>query len=479
MTGVRVIQDTESLADKVERVFRGLVIDKRRLPASQLQKRGVPAYVGEWLLDTLVPGRGELTSEEAQKVRDWAAKYVPGPNDQQVIKHRLLQGETIKVLTPVQVEVNLNRGTRYAKLSLLGIDSAAISDELPSIYPDLLRQGMWGVVELLSTGDGVAIQSFRPMQATVNIRLYKEARSAFTLDEWLRLMLLSMGYAPEFFTAPEQLLLLVRLLPLVQKNLHLIELAPKATGKSYLFENISSRVRLVSGGNVTPAVLFVNNATGQWGLLARFAVVVLDEVQTLKFEKPEEIVGGLKGYLANGKLTRGGLYETSSDCSFVLLANIQLDENQQPIVSSSLVEHLPSFMRETAFLDRIKGLLPGWRIRKLSKEAFANSVGLKADFFGDALLALREDLEIDQYCARRIRVRGARPYARNEIAIQSLASGMMKVLFPHGDLTDWEFEYYCVRPAVELRQLIWDELYQLDAEYRQWDRQIEYEILKI
>jgi ATP-dependent Lon protease len=479
MTSVAsVVSGSESLADKVERVFRGLVIDKRRLPASQLQKRGVPAYVGEWLLDTLVPGRGELTEEEARKVREWAEKYVPGPNDQQIIKHRLLQGEVIKVLTPIQVEVSLARATRSAKLRLLGIEDAAISDELPTRYPDLLRQGMWGVVELLSTGDGVAIQSFRPMQASLDLGLYKEARQEFTLDEWLRLMLTSMGYAPEAFTAEEQLWLIARLLPLVQKNLHLVELAPKATGKSYFYENISPRVRLVSGGNITPAVLFVNNATGQWGLLARYAVVVLDEVQTLKFEKPEEIIGGLKGFLANGRLTRGGLHEASSDCSFVMLANVPLDEKQEPIIQqNSLVDYLPEFMRETAFLDRIKGLLPGWKIRKLSKEAFANSVGLKADFFGDALLTLREDLEIDQYCARRIRLRGNRPYARNEIAVQALASGMMKILFPHGRVSDWDFRHYCVEPAVQLRQGIWDLLYQLDGEYRQWDRLIEAEIV--
>lgn len=477
MTSASSMDAIEALADKAEATFPGLVIDKRRLPMSQLQKRGVPAYVGEWLLDTLVPGRGPLTPEEAQKVRDWAAKYIPGPDDQEIIKHRLLQGETIKALTPLQVEVNLNRGTRNGKLSLLGIYNAAISEDLPTIYPDLLRQGMWGVVELVNTGDGVAIQSFRPMQATINVRLFKEARRAFTRDEWLRLMLISMGYAPEAFTEAEQILLLARLLPLVQKNLHLIELAPKATGKSYFFENISPRVRLVSGGNVTPAVLFVNNATGQWGLLARYAVVVLDEVQTLKFERPEEVVGGLKGYLANGKLTRGGLHETSSDCSFVMLANIRLDENQQPIVGRVLVEHLPPFLQETAFLDRIKGLLPGWKIRKLSKEAFANSVGLKADFFGDALLALRDDLEIDQYCARRIRLRGERPYTRNEGAIQSIAAGMMKILFPHGEVTDWEFEHFCVAPARELRQLVWDQLYQLDGEYRQWDYRIDCDII--
>jgi ATP-dependent Lon protease len=215
----------------------------------------------------------------------------------------------------------------------------------------------------------------------------------------------------------------------------------------------------------------VNNATGQWGLLARFAVVVLDEVQTLKFLQPEEIVGGLKGYLANGVLTRGGLHQTSSDCSFMLLANISLDDRQRPM-NDLLVEELPAFLRETAFLDRIKGIIPGWETQKLTSRSFAASLGLKADFFGDALLALRNDLVADQYAARRIQLLGDRPYKRNHESICSLASGMMKILFPDGEISDDDYSRYCVKPAIKMRQLIWDQLYTLDAEYRQYEKTI-------
>lgn len=314
------------------------------------------------------------------------------------------------------------------------------------------------------------------MQASVNLELYKRARTEFTLDEWRDLMLLSMGYNPQVLTDEEQTILLTRLLPLVQKSLHLMELAPKGTGKSYLYENISPRVRLISRGTVSPAVLFVNNATGQWGLLARSATVVLDEVQTLKFQKPEEIVGGLKGFLANSKLTRGGLHETASDSALVLLANVALDENQKPI-RDPLIEELPRFLQETAFLDRIKGIIPGWKIRKLGSSSFANSVGLKADFFGDALLALRDDLQADQYSTRRISLMGERPYRRNEEAVRSIASGMMKILFPHGEVSTADFRRYCAEPAVELRQLVWEQLYTLDAEYRQYEERLDFELL--
>jgi ATP-dependent Lon protease len=462
---------------KIADVFGPMAIDKRRLPMSQLQKRGIPAFVGEWILESVVPGNGAITQEEAHKVQEWAARNIPGPGDQNAIKSRLLRGETVKVLSPLQVEVVLKRTRQeqVARLTLLGIDDAYISDELVKRHPRLLKEGLWGVLELMNTPEGVAVVSVRPMQASVNMQRYKEARSHFSLEEWRSLMVTSMGYNPAAFTAEQQSWLLCRLVPLVQKNMTLAELAPKGTGKSYVFENVSPKVRLISGGNVSPAVLFVNNSSGQWGLLARFAVVVLDEVQTLKFERPEEIIGGLKGYLANGRITRAGLYETSSDCGLVLLANIALDSQQQPAVEP-LVRELPAFMQETAFLDRLKGIIPGWQLPKLSNRSFAAGLGLKSDFFGDALVALRDDLFADQYCIRRIRLKGIKPYRRNEEAIAASASGLAKILFPDGKISDQEFWQHCVKPAIRLRQLIWDQLYQLDAEYRQYEQALECEL---
>lgn len=194
--------------------------------------------MGEWLLDSLAPGTGPLSSEEARKVQSWATKHIPASADQKVIKHRLSQGEVVKVLTPVEVDIHLKRGRneRLARLKLLNLDEVYIADELLVQYPDLLRLGMWGVTELVNTTSGVSIINFRPMQASVNLELYKRARTEFTLDEWRDLMLLSMGYNPQVLTDEEQTILLTRLLPLVQKSLHLMELAPKGTGKSYLYE---------------------------------------------------------------------------------------------------------------------------------------------------------------------------------------------------------------------------------------------------
>lgn len=467
----------EGLDLKVSQVFGNLAIHKRRLPSSQLNRRNVPAYVAEWVIDSLAPGVGDVKPEELEKIQAWADRFLPLPEDVRIIRNRLLNGEIVRLLTAVEVEVILTKKTRerVAQLKLLGLNDVEISDSIVEAHEDLLRHGMWGVAELTGTEDGVVLTSFKPMQATVNLELFKERRAAFSLDEWRALLLSSMGYNPWAFDEIEKTYLICRLLPLVEKSLHILELAPKGTGKSYLFENINPRVRLVSGGNISPAVLFVNNASGQWGLLARFAVVVLDEVQTLRFEKPEEIVGGLKGFLANGRLTRGGLYETYSPCSLVMLANILLDNEQQPI-NYPIIKELPEFLQETAFLDRLRGILPGWKVRKLSSSSFAQGMGLKSDFFGDALLALREDVTINQFVGRVLDLKGSRRYKRNEDAVKLITSGLMKLQFPHGQVTQEDFEIYCVRPAIELRQLVWDQLYTLDAEYRQYDEEIQYEL---
>jgi ATP-dependent Lon protease len=469
--------DACSLSEKVLAVFGSAATDKRRVPSSQLHKRGIPPYVAERILDSKVPGIGPLTPDQAELVRRWVEEHLPLPGAANEVKNRLLVGETIRVLTPVQVEVILKKSKqeRIAKLPLLEINDASIASELVESYPALLKQGLWGVARIVRVKDATAVVDFQPMQSSVDIRLYKEARAEFTTQEWIALLVGSMGYSPRAYTETQQRWLLCRLLPLVQKSLHMIELAPKGTGKSWVFGNISPLVKLISGGNITPAGLFVNNSTGQWGVLERFRVVVLDEVQTLKFQQPEEIVGGLKGFLANGQISAGAKFSTASDCSLVLLANIELDSHGNP-VKHILVQELPPFLQETAFLDRLKALLPGWLIPKLTPECYADGVALKADVFGEVLFALREDLEADQYVQSRLSLKGSNSYTRNVEAVRSAAAGLLKLLFPDLNLSDEDFYTYCVLPAVQLRQGIWRQLYELDAEYRQYDATIEAEI---
>ena len=459
--------------EEVKDVFGPLATDKRRLPSSGLLNLGIPSYVGEWVIDEIVPGEGKLSDKELNELMATVSEIIPRRNEQSVYKNRLLSGEAIQLLTYMSVEVDITRTkrTRDAKIPILGLQDCWISDNLVENYPDLLKQGMWGIVQLGASDDGIRVLDFDPMQATVDLKQFYEKRKSFSLDEWRELMLVSAGYNPGVYSVTEQLWILCRLLPLVQKNMYLMELAPKGTGKSFIFENISPKVRLISGGNVTPAVLFVDNRTAQEGLLARFDVVVLDEVQKLKFSHKEEIIGVLKGYMANGKITRGGKVEIASDCGLVLLANILLDEVQQPI-SSLLVEDLPDFMRETAFLDRFTGIIPGWEIPKFRQEMIAETVGLKADFFSDTLTAMRNDTRQEEWVRRHV-VFPNNITIRDQEAIISVASGLVKILFPNLQIVPEEFVNFALNPAIRMRQLVRDQLWALDPEYRQNEKYLE------
>jgi ATP-dependent Lon protease len=470
--------DAESLRAKVRESFGDLVIDKRRLPASKLTARGIPAYVGEWVLSSIVPGDGPLTIDEGRKVLEWAREKMPTTEEAPVVRLKLSSGQVLRVLTSVEAEVVLHKekeADTRAVFPLLGIRDAHILQSTMHDYPDLLRQGMWGIATI-EGGTGVYLADFRPMQATIDVDLFREARSKFTTREWIHLLLDSMGLDGNALTPGQQVYALSRLLPLTQQSMHLMELAPKGTGKSYLYENLSPRVRLISSGSVSPAVLFVNNASGQWGLLARFKVVVLDEVQTLKLSHSSEIVGGLKGYLANGKITRGGKYETGSDCSLVLLANIHLDQDLQP-VGDSLVEELPDEFHESALLDRFKGIIPGWKLPKLNAKSFSAGLGFKSDFFGEVLCALREELSYDQEVAARVKLTGSAPYQRNQEAVRAITSGYVKLLFPHATPSKSELEELCVQPALEYRQNVWHELRSRDREYHRFDELLRAEVV--
>ena len=206
---------------------------------------------------------------------------------------------------------------------------------------------------------------FDPFQCSnVDLGAYSGFRKQFSTDEWRDLMFCSMGYNPEHpkYTLDAKTWMLARLLPLVEANYHLMELAPKGTGKSYVYENISSKVSLVSGGKVSRAQLFFNARTREVGILGRHDVVVLDEVQSLTFDNPDEAIGPLKTYLASNRFNCGDYQEISSDCSLMLLANIGLDDRLQPKHPDNLIVDLPAFFSETALLDRFAGIVPGWEI---------------------------------------------------------------------------------------------------------------------
>lgn len=468
----------------VQEVFGNLSIDKTRLPSSGLTAVGVPSFVAEWLLDKIVPGSGPLNSTELEKVSAFVKKAFPRKDDRNEIIYDLTQGEVRKLMALVQVRVKLEQGTGeipdpFARIPVLNLSDCRIPLSLIERNKTLLRQGVWGKISLAMQPDGkVEIIDFDPFQCSkVDLQTYAECRTRFTTEQWRDLLCCSIGFNPDHpsYTDEAKTWILARLLPLVESNFHIMELAPKGTGKSFVFENISSKVALISGGKVTPAQLFINGKTKEVGLLGRHDVVVLDEVQSLSFDNPDEVIGPLKNYLASGRYNRSGFQDVASDCSLVMLANIDLDEYLRPHNEDHLVADLPKFFAETAFLDRFAGIIPGWKIPKFQREMAASQVGLKMDFFGEALLSLRQDNRFSSYAQQHIKFdKGIT--VRDQNAILKSAAGFLKILYPHLELTLSDFQRDCLEPARSLRQAIRASLYYLDDEFSQFGREIYVEV---
>lgn len=467
----------------VQEVFGSLSIDKTRLPSSGLTAVGVPSFVAEWLLDKIVPGSGGLTSTELEKVSAFVKKAFPRKDDRNEIIFDLTQGEVRKVIALLQVRVKLSPGSGeipdpFARIPVLNLSDCTIPLSLIERNKMLLRQGVWGKISLAMQSDGkVEVIDLDPFQCSrVDLETYAECRAKFTTEQWRDLLFCSIGFNPDHpsYTTEAKTWVLARLLPLVESNFHIMELAPKGTGKSFVFENISSKVALISGGKVTPAQLFINGKTKEIGLLGRHDVVVLDEVQSLSFDNPDEVIGPLKSYLASGRYNRG-FQDVASDCSLVMLANIELDEYLRPRNEDYLVGDLPKFLSETAFLDRFAGIIPGWQIPKFQREMAASQVGLKMDFFGEALLSLRQDNRFFSYVQEHTKF-DKNATVRDQNAILKSAAGFLKILYPHLELTLMDFQRDCLEPARLLRQAIRASLYYLDDEFNQLGREIYTEV---
>jgi len=474
------ISSTSYPSQLIHEIFGSLCIDKGRFNSSGLKNAGVPGFVAEWLLDKIIPNAGTLTANDLERVNAFVRKALPRKGDRNVLKFKLTQGEVLKIIALMQVEVRLDQsGKRIpeptAHIPTLNLEECRISNDLVERHQNLLRQGLWGKISLSMQSDGVIeVIDFDPFQCSdIDLEAYAKARSQFTSEQWRDLMFCSMGFNPEHqaYSSIAKTWVLARLLPLVESNYHIIELAPKGTGKSFIFENISNKVALISGGKITPARLFINGKNKEIGLLGRHDVVVLDEVQSLTFDNPDEIIGPLKNYLASGRYNRSGIGDIPSDCSLVMLANIALDEQLRPRNEHNLMSDLPTFFSETAFLDRFAGILPGWEIPKFQQDAIASQIGLKTDFFGEALLSLRLDNRFHSYVNQHTHFSNLTTI-RDQQAIYRSASGFLKILYPHLELTLTDYQRDCLEPAIVLRQIVRQQLYYLDDEFKHYGKEI-------
>lgn len=461
----------ESFEQKAREYFGTLVINKSFARKAAFGSRAIPVYVREWIVANYVGDSLELTEDARAKIAEFVQKYVPDKSERESIKNMLYEQKDVKILDDFSVYVNLAKGDRYLIIPFIDESKGTIPPNIVQDNEMLLSSGLWGVGTLIyapPTTDGpgqVIMRQFTPFQlASLDLDFFIAQRQKFTTQEWIDFIVNSMGFNHRIYSEREKILLISRLLPLVEPRFNLIELAPKGTGKSYVYENMSRYISVRSGAISAP-VLFYNDARKTPGLITRFDCVVIDEAQKVKGDTTGELTALLKSYLEAGRFGRGSAGSVTAEAGIVILANIELDEDKRPLNQViGLFRNFPNFLRETAFLDRFSGLLPGWDLPRISKDTPSDSLALKGDIFGEILHMLRSDITFRDYVKLNMQVENCDDM-RDSKAIEAGATSFLKILFPDKQVSEQDFYRYCVNPSIEYRQRVRDELCKMDREY--------------
>jgi ATP-dependent Lon protease len=337
-------------------------------------------------------------------------------------------------------------------------------------YPMLLSGGMWGTIELTYDETEIHNKKIRPFKvvaftpfqvSVINLDDYIEKRSAFDTEEWIDLLINSCGINPTRMTRRQKLLYLCRCVPLVENNCNLLELAPRETGKTYLYRNISYYAHVLSGGKATPAQLFVNLNSGKVGEVGTRDAVVFDEIANTDFSDPRAFVSIMQGYMQDAKFSRGKK-ELLAFGSLVFVGNIDVQGALPHEKYYHLFEPLPEFLQVLAFLDRLHAYLPGWELPKLTPESYAKDYGFITDYFCeimhelrriDLLSAIRDRFELVDAANMPQGLSG-----RDHRAVLKTVSGLLKLLYPDGQLSEDELEEVLLL-ACELRQRVREQLH--------------------
>ena len=422
----------------------------------------VPVYVLEFLLGQYCCSDEEDVIESGvAKVKKILADNFVRPDEAQKILSVLRQKGTYSVIDKITVNLNIKNDTYEAEFSNLGIKNVPISEDYPTQYDRLLCGGIWCMVNLEyqfdeedKKGTPIRILKLQPIQMPhVNIKDLQEGRKYFTKNEWIDIMLRSIGMEPDELNNREKWLLLLRLVPLVENNYNLCELGPRSTGKSYVYKEISPNSILVSGGQTTVANLFYNMARKQVGLVGLWDCVAFDEVAGINF-KDKDGIQIMKDYMASGSFARGK-EEKAATASMVFVGNI----NQSVDVllkTSSLFEPFPPEMgTDTAFLDRMHCYIPGWEVPKFRPEHFTDDYGFITDYLSEFIRELRKVQQGD--VLDKFYKLGKNLNQRDVIAVRKSVSGLIKLVYPDGNYSKEELEEI-LRISLEMRRRVKEQL---------------------
>ena len=465
---------------KLREKFDGKIV-RKDLTKHIKEGANVPVYVLEYLLGQYCNSEDEEIIESGvESVKRILADNYVRPDESEKVLSRLRQRGSMSIIDRVTVSLNLKYDEYEAEFSNLGLGGVPISEEYPEKYDRLLCGGIWCIISLEYNADVeesnpigfmkeepkkkkkrdtpvISISKLKPIQMpSVDISELKEGRKAFSKEEWIDIMLRSIGMEPDRLTEREKWLLLLRLVPLVENNFNLCELGPRSTGKSHIYKEVSPNSILVSGGQTTVANLFYNMGRHTMGLVGMWDCVAFDEVAGINF-KDKDGVQIMKDYMASGSFARGK-EEKAASASMVFVGNI----NQSVDVllkTSSLFDPFPPEMgTDTAFLDRMHCYIPGWEIPKFRPEHFTNDYGFITDYLAEFIRELRKE-QYGDAIEKYFRL-GKNLNQRDTIAVRKMVGGLVKIVYPNGEFTKEELEEI-LHIALEMRRRVKEQLKKL------------------
>lgn len=467
------------MSEKLRDYFEEMVVYKDLKNNNFFSSLGLPAFLRDYLLKTFSDDYGNV---DMGQVSVFVRKYIPKKEDWMSIKNRIIyENENVQILTKISVDINIKTGEISFSLPDFGVTEKETLIE-PAIWDlykdDLINNGeVWGIIKLgYRPPDEFAkpkipgkikltgFKNFCPY--TVDLDYYKEMRSHFTTEEWVDVLLGAIDYnADGYETDFQKLSMLTRLLPFVEKRVNLIELAPKGTGKSYVFGHVSKNGLLIDGGKVTRSKMFYDANRRKPGYICGPDYVAIDEVKLVTFGDANEMRSILQGYLEYGTFNANG-YNGESNAGVVFLGNIKEDNMNE---YDYMLGELPPLFQETALLDRIHGFVKGWDIPRMNDSLKLTGWALNSEYFCSILHELRNDMSYRAIIERIVNV-PERADTRDTEAIKRLSTAFMKLLFPHVhnefDLDKMEFRDYCLLPAMKMRRIIKIQQGMIDTEYK-------------
>lgn len=469
------------MIDRLRQFFDSMVVFKDLKKTNFFSALSLPAFLRDWLVDRFADDHGKYDQEELSA---FVKENIPGKDDWKAIKDRIITGnEWVTFLAKISVEIDIRTAAKSFSLPDFGLNAkdTVIEDSVwLSCRDELLKnEDTWGIIQLAYRPPDESkrpklpgkirlmnFQNFCPYE--VDLDYYKDVRNEFGIKEWIDILLGAVDYNASGYENDEaKLTMLSRLLPFVEKRLNLVELAPKGTGKSYLYGRVSRFGWLSSGGVMSRAKMFYDISKSTPGLIAENDFIVLDEVQTISFPDVNEMRAAMKGYMESGIYTVGN-YEGTADAGVVLCGNIR-KETMDLEGTANMFAELPEVFHESALIDRFHGFIKGWNIPRMNDDLKISGWALNSEYFCSILHQLRSDTVYRSVVDQLIHVPAAAD-TRDTEAVKRLCTAWLKLLFPNvlrpQDIHARTFNHYCLKRACEMRSIIKKQLGILDSEYR-------------